>query len=80
MAVLGRADVVPVVTFDEGGINCLHTGPILYSRRNPDESLDLTLSRLMQKLFTWFEDYVSSKPEQWKYFPDSPAFLSHIDR
>lgn len=80
MAVLGRADLVPMVTFDDRGINSLHTGPILHSRRSSNESLDLTLSRLMQRLFTWFEGYVLKKPEQWKYFPDSPAFLSHIDR
>ena len=76
MAVLGNADIVPVVSYQKKGHDYMEMGPILTP--NPDDSfaLNTVLVRYMQILFDWFEYFIRSYPEQWKYLPECNSYLS----
>lgn len=76
MAMLGNADVVPVISYQKDGIDNMEVGPILAPEIKTTESIDSTVLSCMQTLFDWFESYIRVFPEQWKYLPECISYLS----
>lgn len=76
MAILGNADIVPVISYHKDGRDHMDMGPILTPHVDGFGALDLALNHYMQTLFYWFERYVRLYPEQWKYLPDCHSYLS----
>lgn len=77
MALLGRADIVPIVSFENAGVDYIEMGPVLPPDAKSHDTIHAAVQSNMQKLFMWFERYVRKYPEQWKYLPDSHTFVSN---
>jgi len=76
MAMIGRADIVPIVSFEVAGLDHIEMGPVLSPRAQSHDTIRASVQSNMQKIFRWFEQYIRKYPEQWKYLPDSHTYVS----
>ena len=77
MALLGRADIVPIVSFENAGVDYIEMGPVLRPDTQSHDTIHAAVQANMQKLFRWFEWYVRQYPEQWKYLADCHTYVNN---
>ncbi|MEX0737905.1 MAG: hypothetical protein WD071_01035 [Pseudohongiella sp.] len=75
LAILGRSNIIPFVTFESRGRNRILMAPVIETRMQPGESLQHATVRITQKLAELAENWIRQWPEQWKYLPLLPAYL-----
>jgi len=75
LAILGRSNIIPFVSFESRGRNCIEMAPVIDTRIHPGESLEHATVRITQALVNLAEGWIRRWPEQWKYLPALPAYL-----
>ncbi len=77
LAIVGKADLYPFVTYEENGINCIDMEAVISTKPLSNESLPQAVKRITQQLVKLSEKWIRRNPEQWKYLSSMPAFFNN---
>ena len=76
LAILGRAPLVPFVTFEHNGRDHLQMAPVLPTALQPGESLAEGVMRLTGMLAEVMERWIRQAPGQWRFLPAAAMYLA----
>jgi lauroyl/myristoyl acyltransferase len=79
LAILGRAVILPFVTFKSGSRQVIEMAPLLDTRLHPAESLSDAVQRVTQLLARHAEQWIRRCPAQWQYLDSMPGFFIRED-
>ncbi|MES3008578.1 MAG: hypothetical protein V4751_12500 [Pseudomonadota bacterium] len=74
LAILGRAPIIPFVTWECDGVDQIDMEDMIDTRVRDGESLPHAVTRITQMLARLAEKWIRRTPAQWKYLP---ALLSY---
>lgn len=77
LAIMGRAPILPFVTWEENGVNHLEMESAIDTQPRTGESLHEATTRITQQLVTLAEKWIRRSPAQWKYLTSLPGYFSH---
>ena len=75
LAILGRAPLVPFVTFERDGSDHIQMGPVMSAALQPGESLAEGVRRLTEMLALVMERWIRQAPVQWRFLPTAGLYL-----
>src|SRR5690554_5274834 len=75
LAIMGRAVIVPFVTYEHKGQQVIEMEAMIAASRRPDESLVTAATRVTQQLVKLAERWISQRPEQWKYLDKTMSYF-----
>jgi len=75
LAILGRAPLVPFVTFERNGHEHIHMAPVMPGTLLPGESLAEGVARLTGMLAVLMERWIRLAPTQWRFLPTAAMYL-----
>jgi len=75
LAILGRAPLVPFVTFECDGNDHIQMGPVMSAALRPGESLAEGVRRLTEMLALLMERWIRQAPVQWRFLPTAAVYL-----
>jgi hypothetical protein len=76
LAVTGKAPIIPFVTFEVDGIDCIELQAPVDSRPHTGETLEQTVDRITATLAVMAEKWIRRFPSQWKYLPFLGGYFS----
>ena len=74
-AILGRAPLVPFVTFERDGRDHIQMAPVIPAALQPGESLAEGVRRLTEMLALVMERWIRQAPGQWRFLPTAAMYL-----
>lgn len=76
LAILGRAPLIPFVTFERNGRDFIHMAPEMPGALQPGESLAEGVRRLTGMLVALMERWIRLAPTQWRFLPAAAMYLA----
>lgn len=77
LAVLGRAPILPVITYFDGEYFQIHIGDLINTTPIDGENPDQSCARITQQLVNFFEPVFLKYPEQWRYLGLLPSYFKN---
>lgn len=75
LAILGRAPLVPFVTFERDGSDYIQMAPVMPAVLQPGESLAEGVRRLTEMLALVMERWIRQAPVQWRFLPAAAMYF-----
>lgn len=75
LAILGRAPLVPFVTFERDGSDHIQMAPVIPAALQPGESLAEGVRRLTEMLALVMERWIRQAPVQWRFLSTAAMYL-----
>lgn len=78
LAIMGRAWIVPFVTYEQGGRQHIEMASLIRAERRPHESLMSASTRVTQQLVKLAERWIINHPAQWKYLDRMTDYINVV--
>lgn len=76
LAIMGRAWIVPFVTYEQSGRQHIEMASLIRADRLPGETLMSASARVTQQLVRQAERWIKNRPEQWKYLDRMMSYIN----
>lgn len=75
LAILGRAQILPFVTYEDGGRDVIEMEALIHPNVMPGETLSDAVTRITQILVSHAERWIKHRPAQWRYLDSIFSFI-----